>query len=91
MAKWNHHLRIKTEWQQAEEDKITIQQLAAIAAKKLSQIDFKNEDVNFDRDDFVDELEGLSEDLTASRNDFDNVWSRLYDFADEHRLWVETF
>ena len=91
MAKWNHTLDIKLEWQQAEKDEITIQQLASVAAKKLSKIDFKDEDVNFNRDEFVDELEGLSEDLTASKDDFDNVWERLYDFSDEYRLWIKIF
>ena len=91
MAKWNHTLDVKMEWQQAEKDEITIQQLASAAAKKLSKIDFKDEDVNFNRDEFVDELEGLSEDLTASKDDFDNVWERLYDFSDEYRLWIKIF
>ena len=91
MAKWNHTLDVKMEWQQAEKDEITIQQLASAAAKKLSKIDFKDEDVNFNRDEFVDELEGLSEDLTASKDDFDNVLERLYDFSDEYRLWIKIF
>lgn len=92
MANWKHTLNLKVEWEQADEDKITVQQLASIVAAKLSKIDFKDEDVNYDRDEFVDELEGFSEDLTATKNDFDNVWERLYDWADdEHRLWIEIF
>lgn len=91
MANWKYNLNIKAEWVQAELNKITIQQLASVAAKRLSLIDFKDEDVNFDRDDLVDEFEGLSEDLTATRDDFDNVWDRLYDFADANRLWIATF
>jgi len=91
MNKWNHTLDVKIEWQQAEKDEITIQQLASVTAKRLSKIDFKDEDVNFNRDEFVDELEGLSEDLTASKDDFDDVWERLYDFSDEYRLWIKVF
>lgn len=91
MPNWKHHLDLKVEWKKGEENQITVQQLAAFAAKKLSKIDFHNDDVNFDRDDFVDELEGLSEDLTATKDNFDNVWERLYDFADEHRLWIAIF
>jgi hypothetical protein len=90
MAKWNYNLDVKTEWKQADENAITTQQLASVFAKKLSKIDFHN-DVNFERDDFVDELECLSEDLTAGKDDFDDVLSRLYDFADEYHLWIKTF
>lgn len=91
MAIWKHRLDLKTEWQLRDEDKLTIQQLAAKVALKLKKVDFKDEDVNYQRDDIVDEFEGLSEDTTASVSDFDSVLARLYDFADEYRLWVATF
>lgn len=91
MAKWIYTLPIKTEWQQAQVDEITVQQLASVVAKKLAKIDFNDEDINFNRDEFVDEFEGFAEDLTASRDDFDNIMQRLYDFADEYRLWIKTF
>jgi len=92
MVNWKHRLDVKCPWEQASNDEITIQQLAEIVAKKLLAIDFKDEDVNYDRDDIADEFQGLSEDESAGRDDFDCVLARLYDFADEdHRLWVKTF
>lgn len=93
MAQWNYKLDMKEPWRQRQEGEITIQQLAATFAKRLAKVDFKDEigDVNFDRDNFVDEFEGLSEDTTASTDDFDDVLARIYDFADEHRLWIATF
>ena len=92
MVQWKNRLNLKTEWQLRDDEKITIQQLANAVAMKLKRIDFHNEDINFARDDIVDEFEGLSEDTTATVADFDDVLARLYDFADEdHRLWVATF
>jgi len=91
MAIWKHRLDLKTEWQLRDDGKLTVQELAAKVALKLKKVDFKDEDINFDRDDIVDEFEGLSEDLTVGVDDFDSVLARLYDFADEHRLWVATF
>jgi hypothetical protein len=91
MAQWNYKLDVKEPWRQRQEGEITIQQLAATVAKRLVKVDFRDEDINFDRDDFVDELLGLSEDTSATADDFDDVLARLYDFADEHRLWIATF
>ena len=91
MGQWNYKLDVKEPWRQRQEGEITIQQLAATVAKRLVKVDFHDEDINFDRDDFVDELLGLSETLSATADDFDDVLARLYDFADEHRLWIATF
>lgn len=92
MANWTHRLNLKVEWELRDQGELTVQQLAARVAAKLKKVDFNDDDVNFDRDDIVDEFEGLSEDPSASVEDFDDVLARLYDFADEDkRLWVATF
>lgn len=91
MPRWDHYLRIKEEWQAAQDDKISHQQLAKVIADRLEKIDFNDEDANFQRDELVDMFRGIQDDEGAEISLFDSIMSDLYDFADEVRLWVETF
>ena len=83
-AQWVTTLHLSQEWKQADDDEITVHQLAKAAAKKLKLLDMSkmSDRVRDERDELVDELEGLADDEDADKDDFDNVWSRVYDWAD---------
>lgn len=100
MANWLHKLDIKEEWEDCADDKISFRVLAGVIADKLSKIDFKNEDFNFERDDIVFNFRDLAKDDKARVGEFDSLMDELYDFADtelddnfngDKLLWVGTF
>jgi len=101
MAQWQRKLKLKDVWNDVDDGKMTVQELAGIVANRLEKLkDFGDEDVDFEKQDIVDEFKGLSEDPGADLNDFNNVMCSLYDWADipldnewpgKKVCWVETF
>lgn len=89
MKIWDYTLKIQDEWKQALNNQITVQKLAEVIEKKLEAIDFGAED-NYRRDQLVEEFSRFSEDETGDKDDFDEIFAELYDFADEVHLWVQT-
>lgn len=100
MAQWQRMLNIKQEWEDAKRNAITIQQLAQIISDKLSKIpDFKDEDINDQRDDLACDFQRFSEGESADKNEFDDLMEHLYDWADtpiddkfngKKTCWVKT-
>jgi len=89
MANWKYTLDIKDIWQQAKDDEITVQELAKETANRLENLKIKEKYYPMDE---VDELISFSEDEEADKYNFDDVMSRLYDWADrDHICWIATF
>ena len=98
MSQWKYTLHIKNEWKACKEGMMNIKDLALSVIKKLQA--FKIED-DFELDDIIEELQFFTTQEEQDVNEFDNIWSRLYDWADQtldssswpHKklCWVETF
>ena len=97
MANWQRKLALKDVWESED-----VHLVAKMIAKRLREMKPFGDDYDLDdeKDELADEFEGLSEDKSADTNDFDNVMSSLYDWADtplddnwppKKACWVETF
>lgn len=45
---------------------------------------------NIDLGDIKDELEELGDEFGGDVETFDYIWSKVYDWADENGVWIET-
>lgn len=78
MAQWQRTLYMADVW-----DSCDIPLVAREATKRLEALaPFSDEDVEFEKQDLIDELRSLAEDPLADNHDFDEVWARVYDWAD---------
>jgi hypothetical protein len=81
---WLNTIDLIEEWKQAKAREITPCELGQKVARKLKDSNIYGIPVNI-RLDFA----GLPEDATF--DDFDEVLSDLYDWADYARIWIATF
>ena len=101
MANWINRLDLSDVWDKANDYEISIQELAGITAKRLSNINKGlNEDLLWLRDNLVDEFEAISEDEEAGQVDLNYVMQDLYDWADtpldnnwagKKACWIEIY
>lgn len=89
MPNWKFALRIQPEWEAAKNDDITVQQLAKVIADRLEAIDFGEPD-NFEASNLVELFRDFAEEENGDKNEFDNIFAMLYDFADDVKLWIQT-
>jgi len=92
MANWKYVVNTLPEWEQAQEDKLEIKALitaldgrfqASLPAELYEEIE-----------ELFDQLKGLIEDAgddDVDADEFDEVWSQIYDWADARRIWIKTF
>ncbi len=75
--RWLHKVDVSLEWGKALRKELDIPDLVSIMVPKLRE---------------KGAPEDLLEDLldTYDPADFDEVWSRVYDWADENSVWIET-
>lgn len=94
MANWKFKIDVKNEWQATNAGEMTIAAFAKIAADRLKALPvYTQESELFD---IVDELETIAGDPEPEVEWFDNVWSNLYDWADQSygygkMCWIATF
>jgi hypothetical protein len=101
MAKWQNTLDLADVWDKVDTQEISIQELAGVIAKRLKKIK-RNipedllEDKHFIVEDFID----LSKNEAATDEDFNEVMTYLYDWADtplddewngKKVCWINTF
>jgi len=84
MANWQSTLNIKNEMEACREGTITIQELSAKVSTKLDRLAVPNlpEDLKDEQEEFVWEFEAAGEDEDLSVEEYDDILSRLYDWAD---------
>lgn len=83
MANWQSKLDIRDVWNQAQDNEISVQELAGTMADRLVDIKpCKDEELIDERDEIIDELRCLAEEETASKDEFDYIMASLYDWAD---------
>ena len=78
MAQWQRKLDLTDVWESED-----IPLIARTAAKRLKlMLPLPDENLDYEREEFIDEFEALSEDPDADTSDFDDVLRRLYDWGD---------
>ena len=87
MTNWRHYLRLSEVWKRTEEGTATFRDVARVIAIQLQGIKVPS----VEREEFSEEFFALADDNDAGVDDFDSLMDRLYDWADEHLVWVETF
>lgn len=91
MARWNAQLLLVEDWEQYNEEQITICQLAERVAAKLEALTFAGGSPNLlRRRDLVQEFREFAAEGNNNADEFDNILSDLYDWADLNRVWVST-
>lgn len=102
MANWKRKLDISVEWQKADKDEITVQELAQVIANKLTDLpDFPDEEeINLEKEDIIEAFIDLSEDKNATTDSFDSLMEELYNWGDNNLddnwpptkvCWIGTF
>lgn len=77
MADWQRTLPIKAETNQFRRGEITIQQLASSVAVKLRTLKpFNDPYLDDERDNIIDEFDGVAGDPTATVEDYDSALTR---------------
>ena len=93
MPRWNHTINLNPEWKQAKDGEISISTLIdAIIARFKHLPSSLQEEVQSNLDDLKslqEEAFDLQDDVDA--NEFDEIWREIYDWADEARVWLNTF
>ena len=85
MALWVAKVNIKDEWQKARAGEISVHELVRILAPKFRGLVRTDGEL----EDLIDEMEALDSESTL--DDFDDVWDRIYDWADSNHVWIATF
>jgi hypothetical protein len=83
MARWDHTLKLADVF---HNDALTLERKREIIADRIVKRLGKN-------DEFGEEFTDLAEELrnTDTVASFDRVWNDVYDAANYHRVWIETF
>ena len=91
MAHWNHTIDIAFEWEQAEDDVITIKSLIEVIKTRFSALPqhLQNEAAEY-LTEFSDLVSITPENEDLDREDFDVIWNDLYNWADANRVWIKT-
>jgi hypothetical protein len=85
MAQWQRHLRLQPEWSKAQEDEISVQELAGVIAERLLALQpftGRDEWVESERIDLADEFAAISREASIDEEEFDGWMSQLYNWGD---------
>lgn len=101
MATWQRTLDLKNAWECRKNGNLSIGDLCNIVAKKLKSFrNFKNENIDSEKEDIIEEFECLGESENPNANEFDEILAALYDWADtslddkfggKKVCWISTF
>lgn len=92
MANWKHTIDMQPEWKQSQDGqgsvRAVIQKLSHQCEAMPAHLrDSELEDVLCS---FQNLLDNTPEDEDVDADEFDYVWSELYDWADEKKVWIKT-
>lgn len=89
--KWQKEIDLIDLWKQYADGSIDVMVLSEKIATRFSEIHFDDENDEAAFDEIIEEFRALAEDEDATEDDFNDLWSLFYDFADhEKKLWVKT-
>ncbi len=91
-------LDIKEEWEKADNEHISCQQLAKVIAERLSELHFFN-DKRFENErlKLIEDFLLFSEDIIGTVDEFDDLMDELYNWGDMSYnnttkiCWIKTF
>jgi hypothetical protein len=81
---WKRTLNLTPEYQETKEGKHKFSELATIISGRMKLLNIKCIDWQL----ITEEFEFIGSEAEAS--DFDEVMRMLYDYGDEHRIWIQT-
>ena len=83
MANWQRVLKLGPEFVKARDGELPIWELARVTAGRLKAIAPIDDALDAEREDLIYDFELIAKDRDdASREEFDDVMARLYDWAD---------
>ena len=99
MANWQRRLKIKKEFEQYNDNEITLSQFAKAVSDKLLALEPLPGVIDLERLRLAEEFKAFSEETDPEEGDFDELAEQLYDWADtplddhwngKKVCWVET-
>lgn len=101
MADWQRTLDIKDSWEMVKEYEMSQAELAKEIAEKLKLLKpFKNEDIDWEKEEVIEEFENLADDEDENEEWFNYAMNKLYNWADNSLdgkfggkkvCWIKTF
>lgn len=101
MSNWQRTLDIKNSWELVKEYEMSQAELAKEIAEKLKLLKpFKNQDIDWEKEEIIEEFENLADDEDENQEWFNYAMNKLYDWADtsldgkfggKKVCWVKTF
>lgn len=86
MAKWQRKLDLTDVWEKANDEEITVSELSATIADRLealSSFGIKHDHVDLEKVEIIEEFRILAEDECVDFDEFNFIFRRLYDWADQ--------
>lgn len=96
MANWINEIDIVDIWNKTINEEYTIQQLSKDIAEKLSNINYKNSNIENEKRDLIDCFLDLSTQEELTDKEFDSLMDELYNWADQsldsnkNVCWIKT-
>lgn len=96
MANWINEIDIVDIWNKPINEEYTIQQLSKDIAEKLSNINYKNSNIENEKRDLIDCFLDLSTQEELTDKEFDSLMDELYNWADQsldsnkNVCWIKT-
>ena len=92
MSEWKRTLNLSDIWNDARCEKITVQELSLIISKRLNKLKiFKEENIEDEKQDLIDEFFCLSDDKSSTQEEFNWSMEALYNWADYKKTcWIKT-
>jgi hypothetical protein len=83
VANWQRHLKLGPEFRLARDGALPIWELARVTAARLKALAPIDDNLDAEREELVFDFECIASDRDdASREEFDDLMGRLYDWAD---------
>jgi len=93
MENWLYRINIEDIWNDVKKDKISVYKFVELFLKRLEQKSFYKKfiDKDFELEDIISDFDNFLEEQNTDKDEFDEIWSRFYDWADGIKLWVNIF
>ena len=101
MSNWQRTLDLSSAWERRDNGTLSLNDLCGIMVKKLKKLrDFKDEDLDSEKEDIIEEFEYLGKSEDPNVKEFDEILAVLYDWADtplddkfggKKVCWIKTF
>lgn len=91
MADWKYKIDMADTWERYP-DEIGFRTLKSLVVDELNKALEDLRDIIEDEDEIMSLEDLISEiEITDDEEEFDPVWTELYDWADYNKVWIATF